>query len=114
MLVFGYVMQDFLHFLGYLTAVVKLAVEPDEGKRHLLRRFLCTERINEDMLVLAIGFAHLPLHTVASDGMLEAFLRYTDEDGYIGSALIDRQWHIDYPQRESGETLVASRKQTFD
>jgi hypothetical protein len=46
LLVFGYVMQQFLDFLSHFAGVVAFAVEPDEGKCHLLWSFLCMERID--------------------------------------------------------------------
>ena len=44
--IYGRTWQQFLDFLSHFAGVMAFAVEPDEGKCHLLWSFLCMERID--------------------------------------------------------------------
>ena len=50
----------------------------------------------EDGFVETIGFAHLTLHVVAVDGMLEMLLGYTDQNLYRRLPRGQRLRHIYY------------------
>ncbi len=55
--------------------------EPDESQGYGLA---LGQLRGQQLLVLAVGFAQLPLHAVAVDGMLEAALRDTDKNLRMG------------------------------
>ena len=99
-----------VHFL----CGVDLIVQPDESQYHFLRLFRGLDGIQQDVLVVAVGFAHLSLHLIALDGMFETLLGHTDEDGSIGCRFFGFKSHVDDTEREGRKGFVSSGKQTFD
>jgi len=57
---------------------------------------------------VSIGFAHLPFHTVAIDGVLETFLGNADE--HLNRYIRQSPWYlvVDNPERESCHRLAAA------
>lgn len=60
-----------------------MVANPDKAHQQTL---ISRNGIDERLFTVAIGFAYLPLHTVAIHGMLEALLWHADEHlhGNIG------------------------------
>ena len=51
--------------------------EPNESHKRFL---IVGHRLPQQLFMLTVGLANLSLHTVSVDGVLEAFLRNTDQD----------------------------------
>ena len=62
--------------------------KPDEGEVDLTA---VGDVVGEQGAVQTIGFAQLPLHAVAVDGMLEVALRYADQNpGFLRRQSVSR------------------------
>ena len=87
--VFGYALKQQMHAAIDMVAVEMATFHPDEREQQGCLRVV-VELIEKDVLMVAIGFAQLPLHTVAVDGMMEVPFRNADEDTHrwlVGQAL---------------------------
>ncbi len=108
--VFGYALKQQMHTAIDMVAVEMATFHPDEREQQSCLRVV-VELIEKDVLMVAIGFAQLPLHTVAVYGMLEAALGHTEQQLSLGvfmkvkigvEVLCGHQTE-DGTQRESGQ-----------
>ena len=67
-----------------------MAVHPDECNGEGFS--LCGEQCKERLLVFPIGLAHLSLHSVAIDGVLQVSFRHTDEYLSMRCCLVERNF----------------------
>ena len=106
--------QQFLYLVFHFFRRMDFVVQPNECHDHFDWSFLCLQHIEQNVLVSSISLTHLALHLITLNGMLEAFLGNTDEDGSIGLGFFRRETHIHHPKRESRKRLVAPGKQALD
>ena len=78
-----YLLKKSYHSLLYQRSRLMLVGEPDEGQCHALS---FRNMIRQQVLVLTECLAHLSLHTVAIDSMLETSLGHADEELERGKA----------------------------
>ena len=71
-------MEDFADAAGDLGRRTGCIADVDEGDGE--SAVLLFEALPERLFVAAVGFAHLALHAVAVDGVMEAALGHADED----------------------------------
>jgi hypothetical protein len=93
--VFGYALKQQMHTAIDMVAVEMATFHPDEREQQSCL-WVVVELIEKDVLMVAIGFAQLPLHTVAVDGMMKVPFRNTDEDAHrrlVGQALRGQEYH---------------------
>lgn len=104
-------MQELLHAVVYAAGGCLSAVNPDEGYAEGLAGVLCGHPVNELTFILPIGFAQLPLHTVAVDGMLEVSFRHADHHHHrrhdLGFALNGQEDGTDGERRQCFAAGVA-------
>ena len=78
-----YLLKKSYHPMLYQRSRLMLVGEPDEGQGHALS---LRNMLRQQVLVLTECLAHLSLHTVAIDSMLETSFGHADEELERGKA----------------------------
>ncbi len=98
-------MQEFYHLAFHHFTASQMFVEPYKGQYDTFSFLL-----GQEMLVLPISLADLPLHPVAFHRFLEIPLRYTHQDLCLRMVVL--YLHIDKSNGKGHHgTTVASRKE---